>query len=94
MTAPTSGVAEAPQPVDAPPPELAATRRRVAASVRAEVARQNVLQSTLAARLGLSQRAVSRRVLGQVDFTAAELAHLAIVLAVPVADLFGEEPTG
>lgn len=59
----------------------------VAANVRAEMARRQVTQATLAAALGVTQQAVSRRLRGDVDFTVSELQAVADVLEVPVADL-------
>lgn len=59
-------------------------------NVRAEMARSATSQQDVAALLDLSQPAVSRRLSGEVDFSATELAKLAAHLSVPVAAFFGE----
>lgn len=64
----------------------------VAANVRAEVARRRIRQADLADAMGLDQRAVSRRLLGHVEFSATELQKVAQILDVPVARLLGEVP--
>lgn len=66
------------------------TAERIAANVRAEAARRQVTQTMLADRLGLTQPGMSRRMLGRVPFSAAELAAVAEVLSVSVVDLIGE----
>lgn len=66
------------------------TSADIAANVRAEVARRQVRQHQLAAVTGLDQRAVSRRLLGRVEFTASELGAVARLLEVPVARLLGD----
>ena len=66
------------------------TRNGVAATVRAEMARSRVTQATLAARLHLSQAAVSRRLKGDVAFNADELTIVSQVVGVSVGVLFGE----
>jgi transcriptional regulator with XRE-family HTH domain len=66
---------------------------RVAANIRAEVARQQIPQTRLAAALGLSQQAISRRLLGRTSLTVDELEAFASILNVEVAVLFGvDEP--
>lgn len=52
------------------------------------MARRKNSQSDIAALLGLSQAAVSRRLSGDVDFTSSELAALAKHLEVPVSAFF------
>jgi predicted transcriptional regulator len=64
--------------------------KRVAAAVRAEMARRNVTQQMLADQLGMTQAAVSRRLVGRVPFDAEELGRVAEYLGVPVSLLFGE----
>lgn len=64
---------------------------RVAGAVRAEMARRRVTQGQLAAHLGLSQVAVSRRVLGQTPFDVDELFAAAEFLNVPVTVLLATE---
>lgn len=63
---------------------------RVAASVRAEMARKQITQTQVAESLGLAQSAVSRRLNGHTEFTGDELGRVAELLGVPVAVLFGE----
>lgn len=60
---------------------------RVAANVRAELARRRVTQTQLASVLGIPQPAVSRRLGGKVPFSIDELADLAAYLGMPVASL-------
>ena len=60
---------------------------RVAAAVRSELARQRIPQATIAARLGISQAAVSRRLSGVVPFDVSELAEVADVLGADVGVL-------
>jgi transcriptional regulator with XRE-family HTH domain len=62
----------------------------VADTVRAEMARRRVTQGQIAAKLHLSQAAVSRRLNGDVAFNADELIEIARVIRVPVSVLFGE----
>jgi transcriptional regulator with XRE-family HTH domain len=63
--------------------------QRVAANLRAEVARQRISQTTLGERLGLSQAGVSRRLLGQVPIAVDELAAFAEVLGVQPETMLG-----
>lgn len=63
---------------------------RVAANVRAEMARRRVSQESLAAALGMSQASVSRRLTNITPFTADELSKVAAHLDLPVAVLWGE----
>ena len=60
---------------------------RVAANVRAELARKGITQTDLAAKLRKSQPFVSRRLSGRVPFDVADLAAIASVLDIPIADL-------
>lgn len=60
---------------------------RVAATARAEVARRRVSQEELADALGISQGAVSRRLLGRVEFSLTELEKTAELLKMPVEEL-------
>lgn len=57
-------------------------RADLAGNVRAEVARRCIRQRVIADALGLDQRAVSRRLLGQVEWSATELGRLAELLDV------------
>lgn len=66
-------------------------RERVAANVRAEVARKSTPQSALATALDLNQAGISRRLSGKVEFSASELALLSKLLCVPVERFFVED---
>ena len=57
---------------------------RVAANVRAEMARQRKRQADLGEVLGLTQGAVSKRMSGAVALDVDELARIAEFLGVPV----------
>lgn len=59
----------------------------VAAEVRAAMARKNVRQHELAAALGVSAMAMSRRVSGRIAFDVRELAEVAAYLRVDVGSL-------
>jgi transcriptional regulator with XRE-family HTH domain len=63
---------------------------RVARNVRAEMVRAAINQTDIASHLGISQQSISRRLSGRTSFTIDELAHIAIVLNVRLADLIGE----
>ena len=63
----------------------------VVANVKAELARRGVLQSTVGDWLGLTQSAVSRRLVGEVEFTASELQTLARNLGVSIVLLYGDD---
>jgi transcriptional regulator with XRE-family HTH domain len=67
-------------------PKRTATER-VAANIRAELARQGISQTDLAASLHKSQPTVSRRLLGRVPFSVDELDIIADLLDVPMAQL-------
>lgn len=58
--------------------------QRVAAEVRAEVARQNVTQDRVAQILGVAQPNVSRRLNGKQPFDTDELDKLAVAFGIPV----------
>lgn len=64
--------------------DAATTRGRIAAEVRAEMARQNKTQREIAAILGIPQPSLCLRVNGERSFRAEELAVLAEALDVPV----------
>lgn len=66
------------------------TRERIAANVRAEAARQRKTQATLAARLDITQQAMSRRLNGFTPFAVDELSVIADELGVDVASLIGQ----
>ena len=63
------------------------TRDRVAATVRAELARQAKTGSALARHLGMPQSAVSRRLQGAIAFTVEDLVAVAEWLDIPVTTL-------
>lgn len=67
-----------------------AERIAVADEVRGGMARARVTQTQLAAALGLSQPAISRRLQGKVDFTVSELRDVAAMLGVPISQLLDE----
>ena len=67
-------------------PKRTATER-VAANIRAELARQGISQTDLANSLHKSQPTVSRRLLGRVPFSVDELDIIADLLDVPMAQL-------
>lgn len=60
-----------------------------AAAVRQALSEARRTQTEAAEQLGVSQAAISRRLSGEVEFTAAELHTLAAWLARPVGDLIG-----
>lgn len=64
---------------------------RPAATVRAELARRGIKHITLAAHLGYSQPAMSRRLKGEIDFSASDLVAIAALLDVPASTLLGED---
>lgn len=61
--------------------------QRVAGVVRAELADHGIAQTEVAAALGLSQQAVSRRLRGQVSFNITELHVVASLIGVEAASL-------
>lgn len=60
---------------------------QTASNVRAELARRGLTQEQAGSAIGLTQKAMSRRLTGTVDFSATELHKLADLLGVPVGDL-------
>lgn len=62
----------------------------LAANIRAEMARRRITQSRVAKALGVSQAAVSRRLVGTAAISAVELTQIADLLEVPVAELLGQ----
>lgn len=63
-----------------------------AAVVRAELARRRLKQNDVATALGLTQSAMSRRLVGEVEFSVSELRKLSEILEVPASTLLGEVP--
>jgi transcriptional regulator with XRE-family HTH domain len=61
--------------------------RKVAAEIRAEMARQQMSQDQLADRIGMSQSTLSRRLTGSLPFDTTELAKVAEALGVVVTAL-------
>lgn len=61
--------------------------QRVTAEIRSQLARRRVSQATAAARLGISQAAMSRRLVGRVAFDVEELAALADLFEIDLSDL-------
>lgn len=70
--------------------EIATASQRVAANVRAELARHNRSQTDLGQALGRSQPYVSRRLSGKVAFGVDEVESIAAWLGVPVGVLLAE----
>lgn len=65
---------------------------RVAAEVRAEMARQRFSQRKVAEILGISQPQVSQRLRGEIAFNTRELEMLAIAFRVPAAQFVPDVP--
>lgn len=59
-------------------------QQRIAAELRAELARQQVTQKRLAIALGLSEAQTSERLLGRVPMRPAEIEKAAAFLNIPV----------
>lgn len=66
-------------------------RQRIAAEVRAEMARQRLTQRDVAKVLDLTQPAVQLRLVGTRAFRAEELVKLADALGVPAAQFLAED---
>ena len=67
------------------------TTKLVAASVRAECARQRVSQRDVARALELSHTSVHRRIRGDVPFDVDELAKIAELLGLSIHDLLPDD---
>lgn len=65
--------------------------QRVADNIRAEMARRQITQTTLATQLGRTQQAISRRLSGQTPFTIEDAAAIADILGVPLVSLLCED---
>lgn len=66
-------------------------RERIAAEVRAELARQSKTLREFAELLGMSHQAVHARVSGRQSFRAEELVRFAVALGVPVTQFLPAE---
>lgn len=66
------------------------TARRIAANVRHRMREAGISQTDLAAHLGISQSALSRRLLGQAEFFVNELDKIAAAFDCSVADLMSD----
>lgn len=60
--------------------------------VRGALAVRRLTQEQAGAEIGLTQKALSRRLTGEVEFSVTELQKLAELTGVPVASLYGEVP--
>jgi transcriptional regulator with XRE-family HTH domain len=60
---------------------------RVAANVRAELARHRITQAAAAERTGITQSSLSRRLTCEQPFDIAELAELADLMGINLVDL-------
>ena len=65
------------------------TTRRVAANLRAEVARQGLTQAAVAERVGIAQQGVSRRLSGRYAITVDDLEDFCTALDIAVAQAMG-----
>lgn len=68
--------------------------QRVAANVRAEMARRQKLQRDLVEVLGVSKQQVSERLSGTTPFRLDELEPVAEMLGLPVIALLAPQPVG
>jgi transcriptional regulator with XRE-family HTH domain len=73
--------------------DLATPSERVAATVRAELARHRKTQAGLARALGLARTSMHRRITGEQPFDVAELHVVADYIGIPVADLLTDGRT-
>ena len=60
---------------------------QVATAVRIELARRNLTQAQLAKMCGLTESTFSRRMSGEIPWSADEIDQLALALEVPVFEL-------
>ena len=68
-----------------PPNNRKESPSTLAQAVRAEMTRASVSQDDLAGLLGISQKSVSRRLTGEVEFRFSELEAIARRLGVPMS---------
>lgn len=66
----------------------------IAAEIRAEIARQRLTQTELAARMGISQAAFSRNLNGRVPLTVDFVQEVAGVLGVPISRFLNYPDSG
>lgn len=64
--------------------------QRIAMRLGNHMKDQKVSQTVVAAHLHMSQAALSRRLLGRVEFRPSEVEAVAALMGVPVADLVAE----
>lgn len=64
--------------------------QRIAAEVRAEIARRQLVAANVAKDAGLTPSQFSRRLHGHINFSADEVAAIAKSIGVPVSSLYGE----
>jgi transcriptional regulator with XRE-family HTH domain len=64
----------------------------IADRVRSALALRRFTQERAGEEIGLTQKAMSRRLTGEVEFSASELQKLAGLLDVPVSSFYGEVP--
>jgi transcriptional regulator with XRE-family HTH domain len=64
----------------------------IADRVRGALATRRLTQEQAGDAVGLSQKAMSRRLTGEVEFSVTELQKLAELAGVPVSTLYGEVP--
>lgn len=72
------------------PSDAIQDRQRIAAEVRAQIARLQLTQRQVADLVGMTQPALQLRLVGARSFRAEELVKLAEALGVPVTQLLGE----
>lgn len=60
---------------------------QVATAIRVELARQNISQNTFAALVGLSRSGFSRRMTGEIPFSADEIERVAQELGISLVEL-------
>jgi transcriptional regulator with XRE-family HTH domain len=65
----------------------------IATNIKAEMARRDVTQASLAGKLGVSQQFISRRLSGKVPLSVDELGDIAAAIGVPLVDLVDERAT-
>ncbi len=68
---------------------MSTTTERIAANIRAEAARQRIMQCTFAEALGVSRGAMNHRWHGRKPYGLEELETVSRLLNIPIADLWG-----